>query len=75
MNVIRMLLLIVTAAAAAISIFTIWYYMRLNYLPLKKIKILTDKLELQYTENDEIESLNHVLDYLSGQSRRHPWQG
>lgn len=69
MNVIRMLLLIVTAAAAAICIFTIWYYMRLNYLPLKKIKILTDRLELQYTENDEIESLNHVLDYLSGQSR------
>ena len=69
MNVIRMLLLTVTAIAAAISIFTIWYYMRLNYLPLKKIKILTDKLELQYTENDEIDSLNHVLDYLSGQSR------
>lgn len=69
MNVIRMLLLIVMAAAVAICIFTIWYYMRLNYLPLKKIKILTDKLELQYTENDEMDSLNHVLDYLSSQSR------
>lgn len=69
MNVIRMLLLIVVAVAVAICIFTIWYYMRLNYLPLKKIKILTDKLELQYTQNDEIDSLNHVLDYLSSQSR------
>lgn len=69
MNVICMLLLIVMAVAVVISIFTIWYYMRLNYLPLKKIKILTDKLELQYTENDEIDSLNHVLDYLSSQSR------
>lgn len=69
MNVIRMLLLIVMTVAVAISFFTIWYYMRLNYLPLKKIKILTDKLELQYSENDEIESLNLALDYLSGQSR------
>lgn len=69
MNAIRMLLLIVMAVAVAICIFTIWYYMRLNYLPLKKIKILTDKLELKYTQNDEIDSLNHVLDYLSSQSR------
>lgn len=69
MNIIRMLLLVVTASAVAISIFTIWYYMRLNYLPLKKMKIFTDKLELQYTENDEIDSLNHALNYLSSQSR------
>lgn len=69
MNAIRKLLMMVMAATIAISIFTIWYYMRLNYLPLKKMKIFADKLELKYTENDEIDSLNHALSYLSSQSR------
>lgn len=69
MNVIRMLLLIVMTIAVTICILTIYYYMRLNYLPLKRMKSLTDMLELHDTENDEIDSLNHVLDYLSSQSR------
>lgn len=77
MNIIFMIFSIIMIVALIIGILIIWYYMAINYVPLKLLKNITDKLT-DGTNNDmvssndtidEISSLSSALTYLSNRKK------
>ncbi|MCM1231708.1 MAG: helix-turn-helix domain-containing protein [Ruminococcus flavefaciens] len=69
MTVVWQLLLAMLFLTVFLSVPVIAYFMRVNYLPLKQMKSLTDRL-INNEENpdDEVSSLQNALQYLSGLS-------
>ncbi len=69
-TVVWLLLFVVLFLTVLLGIPVIAYYMRLNYLPLKQMKTLTDKLlDIENNPDDEVSSLQNALQYLSGLNR------
>ncbi|MCM1025211.1 MAG: helix-turn-helix domain-containing protein [Roseburia sp.] len=69
MTVVWLLLLTMLLLTALFSVPVIAYFMRVNYLPLKQMKNLTDKLlNSEDNSGDEVGSLQNALQYLSGLS-------
>lgn len=67
MAVIWRLLLVMLFLTLLLGVPVIAYYMRLNYLPLKQMKSLSDKLlDIENSPDDEVSSLQNALQYLSG---------
>lgn len=70
MAVIWKLLLAMLSLTLLLGVPVIAYYMRLNYLPLKQMKSLSDKLlDIENSPDDEVSSLQNALQYLSGLNR------
>lgn len=69
MTVVWQLLFAMLLLTALFSVPMIAYFMRVNYLPLKQMKSLTDKLlNSEDSSGDEVGSLQNALQYLSGLS-------
>lgn len=70
MSVIWLLLIAMLFLTILLGVPVIAYYMRLNYLPLKQMKSLTDKLlDIENSPDDEVSSLQNALQYLSSLNR------
>lgn len=69
MTVVWQLLFAMLLLTVLFGIPVIAYFMRVNYLPLKQMKSLTDKLlNSEDSSGDEVGSLQNALQYLSGLS-------
>lgn len=69
MNIIFMIFSIIMIVALIIGILIIWYYMAINYVPLKLLKNITDKLtDGTSVANSDIASSNDAIDEISSLS-------